>query len=172
MKDKTFKEIQEGFYSSHPDCPRPKEIEVLNLIMRREYAEDIINGEKPIELRAYSKHYHDRLIDLDVANYILEHELPNDELELIDLFRPVRLIRFHNYTNSWHLDVECKQNNIIAVTRQNVEVLQKEYNCHEFDKMLADFEIKKDNIRPMFFYFVLGEVRETTLRTITDKTSK
>lgn len=169
MKELTFKEKQDGFYSSHPDCPRPKEIGVLNLIMRREYAEEIIKGEKPIEFRAYSKHYHDRLIDLDVANYILEHELPNEELELIDLFRPVRLIRFHNYTNSWHIDVECKQNNIIAVTRPNVKVLQEEYNCHEFDKMLEDFETKKESTRPMFFYFVLGNVIDTTLRTITHK---
>lgn len=172
MKEQTFKEMQDGFYSSHPDCPRPKEIEVLNLIMRREYAEDIIRGEKPIEFRAYSKHYHDRLIDLDVANYILEHELTNDEIELIDLFRPVRSIRFHNYTNSWYVDVECKQNSIIAVTRPNVEALQEKYNCHEFDKMLADFETKKESTRPMFFYFVLGEVRETTLRTTTDKNTK
>lgn len=163
MKENDFKTMQEGFYSSHPDCPRPKEIEVLNLIMRRENAEEIIKGVKPIEFRAYSKHYHDRLIDLDVANYILENELTEDEVELIDLFRPVKLIRFHNYSNSWRVDVECRSNNIIAVTRPNVEALQENYNCHEFDKMLEDFEAKKENTRPMFFYFVLGDVIDSTL---------
>ena len=52
MKKNDFKTMQEEFYSSHPDCPRPKEIEVLNLIMRREHAEEIIKGEKPVEFRA------------------------------------------------------------------------------------------------------------------------
>lgn len=163
MKENDFKTRQEGFYASHPDCPRPKAIEVLNLIMRRVNAEEIVSGIKPVEFRAYSKHYHDRLLDLDVANYILEHDLSDEDVEVIDLFRPVKVIRFHNYSNSWHLDVECRQNNVVAVTRPNVEALQEKYNCHEFDKMLEDFEAKKENTRPMFFYFVLGDVIENTL---------
>ncbi len=154
-----------SFKERYPDMPKAKDIECLNLVMKREYAEQILRGEKKLEFRAYSKHYHERLIDKDLANWVDEHpEITEEEMdENIDLFRRVKKIHFYNYNNTWHLDVKCEDNHIVAVTRPNVEFLQKEYGCHEFDEMLEDFENKKDPMRPMFFYFVCGEVLDTNL---------
>jgi len=156
---------REAFFAAHPDLPRPKDIECLNLIMKKDFALKILHGEKKVEFRAYGKHYHERLIDKDVANYIEKHpELPQEEIdEFVDVFRRVKKIHFYNYNNSWHLDVKCDDNYILAVTRPNVEWLQTEFNCHEFDEMLADFERRKDNLRPLVFYFVCGEVIDTNL---------
>ena len=41
----------------------PENIQCLNLIMKKQYALDIINGKKKVEYRNYSKHYFDRLYD-------------------------------------------------------------------------------------------------------------
>lgn len=156
---------RDAFLKAHPDLPKTKDIECLNLIMKKEFALQILHGEKKVEFRAYGKHYHERLIDKDVANYIDAHpEITQEEVdEFIDLFRPVKKIHFYNYNNTWHLDVKCEDNYIMAVTRPNVEALQEEYNCHEFDEMLADFEKRKDPMRPLLFYFVCGEVLSTNL---------
>ena len=159
----------EEFYAAHPECPKTKNIEVLNLVMKKEFAEQILRGEKTVEFRSVNDFYYKRIYDHDVVKFMNEHGKEPEFEGAIDegIIYPIRQvlkIHFHNYSNSWYLDVECIANNDICVTRPQVKDLQDDFNCHELDEMLEDLEARKAEDRPMFFYFALGKVLDTNLK--------
>ena len=162
-----YKAQKERFFAEHPDCPLPKPIERLSLVMKKEFALEIINGTKTVEIRdADSKKYNDMICDKEVMAY--EDKYWDDELmrlQLIDFtsnVRPVYSIHFYTYNNSWSMDVECIDNNIIQVTKESVEFLRQAYNCNEFDELLEmlDKDGVPDEERPYFFYFAVGKILE------------
>lgn len=163
-----FDAARKKFFEEHPDCPKPKPVECLNLIMRREFAEEILSGKKRVEIRSYSQHYVDRLYDKDVLDYEDKHW--DDEvmrmqmLDFNDSVRGVKKIHFHNYNNSWFLDVECIENNTVVVNDDQVGYLQDEFGCHEFDEELSRLNKRKAKDRPVYFYFAIGQVLGTDLR--------
>lgn len=161
-----YKQAKVDFCEFH-GCPMTKPVECLNLIMRREFAEEILRGEKKVEFRAYSKHYIDRLVDKEVCNFV---DLKGDEPiigamfhDFINEVRSVKKIHFHNYNNSWYLDVECIENGLVACVKEEVEYLNKEYNSHDLDDELATYESGEIKNRPYYFYFVVGKILSTNL---------
>ena len=50
-----------AFKEKYPDFKPAKAIEVLNLIMTRKNAKEILEGKKKVEYRAYTDHYIGRL---------------------------------------------------------------------------------------------------------------
>lgn len=159
-----FYKAQADYWQKNPKA-QPKAVACLNLIMKREFAEKILKGEKKLEFRAYTQHYVDRLIDKDVDNYLADHEgKEDDDLHTFaEVVRPVLKIHFHNYSNSWHLDVECTNNFIMPIAEPWVKNIQDTFGCHEMDEMLADLEKRKAKDRPLFFVFALGKVLDTDL---------
>lgn len=158
-----FDEAKAAFIAQHPELPKLKPIERMNLIMRKEFALQILKGEKKVEFRAFSQHYTDRLMDKDVANWMADHQEKEVDYFGITSTRPVSVIHFHNYSNSWFLDVECTQNEVCAPLPHWVEFFNT-LNCHELDEMTADFEKRNEEMRPLFFYFVCGKVIDTNLK--------
>ena len=162
-----YEQMRKAFFEQHPDCPRPKPIECLNLIMRREFAEEILAGTKKVEIRSYSQHYVDRLYDKDVLAYEDKHW--DDEvmrMQMIDFndsVRAVKKIHFHNYNNSWFLDVECVDNNTVLLVDEQVKYLQTEYGCHDFDEELERLNRRNAEERPMYFFFAVGRILDTNL---------
>ena len=133
--------------------------------MRKEYAEQILRGEKPLEFRQYSEFYVKRLIDPDVADYIGDHINDDDVVVFCNDIRQVKKIHFHNYNNSWFLDIECDYNDVFSVTKHDIEFLQSQYGVHDFDEDLKRLEAGNvpQNERPWLFYFVCGKVLDTNL---------
>lgn len=167
LNEKEWNKGYDEFMAKYPDCPQAKPIECLNLIMRKEMAEEIIKGNKKIEFREYTNHYRSRLYDKEVAKYINEHA-DNEEIceaagNYFSPLRDVLKIHFHNYNNSWFLDCKIKLNEVVAVTPEDVQFLQDEYGCHELDEALEDLERANAEFRPLYFYFVIEEVLDTNL---------
>ena len=152
------------YFETHPEAPVTKGIECLNLIMKREYAEQILAGTKKLEYRSYSKHYVTRLIDRDTADYIRMHINDEDVLTFFNDIRQVKKIHFHNYNNSWFLDVECTFNDAFSITKDDIEFMQAKYGVHDFDDDLAYFEKTQEKNRPYLFYFVIGNILATNLK--------
>lgn len=160
-----FYKAQEEWLKKNPKA-WAKPVDCLNLIMRKEFAEQILRGEKKLEFRAYTKHYVDRILDKDVANYLdtLPDEPADSDLNTFaQAFRPVLKIHFHNYSNSWFLDVECTNNFVMPIADKWVKNIQDQFGCHEIDDMLADLNKRKTKDRPLFFVFVIGKILATNL---------
>ena len=158
---------REQFFREHPDCPRPKPIERLDLIMRVEYAIDILRGRKKVEIRNSSPFYWKRLHDPDVMAY--EDKYWDDELmrlqmlDFNDSVRAVETIHFHNYSNSWYLDVKCIDNNTVLLVDDQVAFLREAYGFTEFDEELEMLNKRKAKERPLYFYFTIGDILGTNL---------
>ncbi len=175
-------DFDEGFdrFYDETDAPTAKVIEVLDLIMKKEYALDIIAGKKKVEVRNWSMHYYDRLYDKDVTEWNDLHENDSEEMywriiRYSDPLRYVKKIHFHNYNNSWYLDVLCDLNSEIVCNPEQVKYVQEELDCHEFDEVLEEYikinegKAEEEQQWPMYFYFVLSEVLDTNLPTVEKK---
>ena len=175
LKFKTFEEYaaaHKKFFEDHPEAPLAKDVECLNLIMRREYAEQILRGEKPLEFRQYSEFYIKRLIDPDVSDYIRAHIDDDEVVMFCNDIRQVRKIHFHNYNNSWFLDIECDLNDVFSITKKDINYLQEKFGCHDYDADLEFYEKAKIEKRPWVFYFVCGKVLDTNLNVKSEEKPK
>ena len=162
------KELEE-FRAKYPDCPPVNPIPVLDLIMKREYAEAILRGEKKVEFRIISDHYANRIYDQAMVDFVDRHKDDSEVSMAVDYYiseiRPVQTIHFHNYDNSWFLDVSVRMNDFVSVISDDVKFLHEQYGCHELDEELKQVQRDKMQNPPSYFYFEIGEVLDTNLKT-------
>lgn len=156
-----FSKVRE-LKAKYPDYHDASPVKTLNLIMKKEFAEQILKGEKKVEFRAFTQHYCDRLYDKDVTRFMDYHAKDSDALlEYADPLRVVETIHFHNYNNTWSLDVNCKANTLMVVNQENADYLREEYGCTDFDEVLNDLRVRRAKTSPIYFVFILGDVLES-----------
>lgn len=137
---------------------QPKQ--AYSLIMKREHALEIIAGTKPLEIRAFSDYYHKMFTDPAV---VAENERLIAAGRGDECVEPVRTdiayIHFHNYNNSWTLDVEIDELGTALMTEEDVKWLGGEFGFHDYDNEWQQFAGIPDDEVPMFFWLhVVGVV--------------
>lgn len=162
-----LEQAQAALLAEYPDFPLPEPIETLDLIMKREYAIEILTGRKKIEFRDVSEHYCKRLLDKRVFEYVDKHMDDERFVELaapvIDYVRPVYNIHFHDYNNKWFLDVSVDFNMMLAMTMENALYFKEEFNIDELMEDAEYAEAHPDKEPLEYFIFKIDEVLDTNL---------
>ena len=131
-------------------------IKVLNLIMKKEFAKQILEGTKEIEWRVFSPFYESRLIDDKVLEFKSLH-LDNDDITYcVSDIRHPKVIHFHNYNNSWMLDVECRFVELIVANENSAQYFKDEYGDTTLEEVVK--RNKNKDMYPRFFAIYLGKV--------------
>jgi hypothetical protein len=136
-----------------------QQVQAYDLIMRKEHALEIIAGRKPLEIRAFSDHYC-RMFD-DKAQQTKNEKLRKEgrEDECIDPIRTdIAYVHFHNYNNSWSLDVAIDEIGCEKMDQEGVEFLATEFGFHDYDNEWRQYVGKPDDEVPMFFWIHIDEV--------------
>jgi len=131
-----------------------KEVRAFDFLMKKENALDIISGKKKVETRSYSPFY-----------YRLIHDKEQDELNKKDtdnFVPPIRddisFIHFHNYNNSWFLNVRISEIGVGKFSEQYLKELSKEFDFNDFDNEWQQFENLSDEDKPVFYWFAIKEI--------------
>jgi len=131
-----------------------KEVEAYDFIMRKENALDIIDGKKRIEIRSFSPYYHKLLIDKEQEK--INQENPNEYIEPIRT--DIEFIHFHNYNNSWFLDVKINEIGLSIMNKEDIEMLAEDFDFHDFDNEWQQFENLPDEQKPLFYWFSITKI--------------
>lgn len=140
-----------------------EEEEALPLIMRKEFAQQIIDGTKKFEVRAASLFYDKKFLDMkDVKRYNQwrKKEYPwgnvpwREDLPFA--------IHFYNYANTFSLDVEVLEWRLVCPIPEEEEAIH-EWGCHEFDELIEKFKNMSEEEAakatcPVFYVALLGEI--------------
>lgn len=166
--DAVFEKACRIFFEEHPEVPRPKPVGVLDLVIDKEDALDIIGGKLRLIYGQYDD-FSDELYDEDVLDFENAH---NDDrlwkemlLDFNDSVRGVLSLHLHDKEDSWSLDVECEENNTVMLNDEQIRDLQDRYDFHEFDDRLTELNcagVPADE-RPIYFYFAIGKILKSTL---------
>lgn len=172
---------QNKFYELYPDCPKPEPIPCLNLILKREYAEEILCGRKKFEWREFSEYYVNRLCEMKFYDYCDAHqddEVFNDMMQYATSVRDVEKVLFHDYNGEWFLEVEVLAVHDVFATLDNAKYFVDTFNCHDLDKEAAFCARKIANgtmaegEETEFFALELGDVLNTNLDELPEDRKK
>lgn len=173
---KEFENKEKEFYTLFPDSPRAVEIERLNLILKREYAIDILTGAKKFEWRNVSDYYIKRLCAKGYFEWAEKHVDNPKYQELVpyaDYINDVRTIHFHDYNNEWFIDVECEGVYEVYATEENAKFFREELNCHDLDEEAAwCAEHCAEGEETLLFALELGNVIDTNLDDLPEDRKK
>lgn len=135
-----------------------KEVEAYDLLMRKEYALDIISGKKTLEIREFKSHYVRMFTDKDQLkkNEGLRKEGKDDEC--VDPFKLVSYIRFHNYDYDWILDVRIDEIGIGTMCQGDIEDLADSFGFHDYDNEWQQYEHLADDEKPVFYWLHVKEI--------------
>ena len=169
IENTTNMQTLDEFMQKHPDMPKRKVIDRLDLILSKDVAEKILSGEKTIEFRSRSPLYNARLIQMDIYDWGIKAknkgEITDEEFFAFALPTvPVNSIHFHNYVNTWYLDIEVNYHDLAILRKSFLTSLHECHNCHELDRPIDEIEkaIETGTIqekdRPALFFFALGNV--------------
>ena len=136
-----------------------KPVEAYHLIIKKENDLDILNGKKKIEIRAFSKKYNDMFINKELYKEFQEYlKDPDGSMELEDCLNETEYIYFTNYNKSWYLIVEVLDIAVYKMTQEDVEVLNEDYDFHDFDNEWQQYKDLPEDEIPVFYGLGLADV--------------
>lgn len=131
--------------------PTGRQAEAFDLIMRKEFALQIIEGIKKIEFRAVSGFYVSRFL----------RKLPDGRLEYKD---EIEYLHFHDYNKSWFLDVHIEPVRHKPIHPASADFFHS-YGHFELDEDMKEFAHLKedDDSIPLIFCIPVDAVVNTNL---------
>ena len=136
-----------------------KQVEAYHLIMKKENALDILNGKKKVEIRAFSEKYNDLFIDKKLyKEYQKDLENPNGSMTIEDTLKDTAYIYFTNYNKTWELIVEILDIAVYQMTKEDIEVLNEDYDFHNLDNEWQQYKDLTEEEIPMFYGLGLADV--------------
>lgn len=135
-----------------------KEVEAYSLIMKKENALEIISGKKKLEIRSFSDYYVQMFTDkkLVAENDKLKEEGRDDEC--VAPLKATEYIRFHDYNNSWYLDVHVHEIALYMMCQEDIEELAEEFDFHDYDNEWQKYENTPDEDKPLFYWLHIDKV--------------
>ena len=121
--------------------------EAFDLIMRKQFAWDILEGRKRVEFRDTTKFYMKRFVK---------------DLEKSELREDVRCIHFHDYGNTWYLDVVIEYICVRSLIPRDIDFFHK-YGHHEYDEEIKANEGKTAGEAGYLFCLPILAVLSTNL---------
>ena len=110
-----------------------KEVEAYDFLMKKENALEIISGKKKLEIRSFTPKYLELLIDREQE--VKNRE--NYEEYILPIRTDISFIHFHNYTNSWFLNVKINEIGLAMMCKEDIETLAEDFDFHDYDKRMA-----------------------------------
>lgn len=142
-----------------------KEVEAYRLITKKKFAQEIFEGKKKVEIRAFSNFYEKMFFD-PVKSAALSERIENggsavDEsgAYLIDqTMKDIDFARLTNYNGSWYLDVQITSISVCAMVKEDIEYLNNSFEFHDYDEEYKKFENHPIEEVPMFFAIAIGDI--------------
>lgn len=143
-----------------------QKVEAYDLILKKPYALDILEGRKTVEIRAYSPFYCSRFTDAHLFDENEKLRAAGREDECVPPWRTdIGFVHFHDYGNTWFLDVGLDEIGLTDMTEEGVRFLAEEFGFHEYDNEWQQFAGLPEDEVPAFFYLHINEiVRQSGLR--------
>jgi len=136
-----------------------KEVQAYDFLMKKENALDIVSGKKKVEIRSFSDYYHKILTDKEQDEK--NHE--NIDEYIVPIRTDIEFIHFHNYNNSWFLNVKIDEIGLSMMDKEDIEMLEEDFNFHDFDNEWQQYSNLPDEEKPMFYWFSITEVIDHNL---------
>lgn len=134
-----------------------KEVEAYDLLMKKENALDIISGNKTLEIRVFSNHYAKMFTDQKQLEINEELRREGKDYECIEPIKGIQYVHFHNYNNSWALDVKIDEIGLSSMTEEDIEDLH-DFDFHDYDKEWQQYEDKDIEDIPMFYWLHIKDI--------------
>lgn len=124
------------------------------LIMKREFAQQILDGTKQVEYRFPSPHN---------LSILFKYDRKKDD---VIGKKDVEFIHFSTYNKSFFLDVHVKEMGFVAITRKNAEIFKEKYNSWdiEYECEYCEEEGIPEDDRGDWIYLVIDALVDTDLK--------
>lgn len=135
-----------------------KEVEAYDLLMKKENALDIISGKKTLEIRAFSNHYSMMFTDFEQLEKNKKLREEGNDDDCIEPLKGIKYVHFHNYNNSWTLDVQIDEIGLSSMCQEDIEDLADGFDFHDYDNEWQQYEGKYIEDIPMFYWLHIKKI--------------
>jgi len=129
-------------------------VQAFDFLMKRENALDIISGKKKLEIRSFSPYYHKLLTDKEQER----KNRDNPEEDIVPIRTDIEFIHFHNYNNSWFLNVKINEVGLSMIEKEDIEMLAEDFGFHDFDNEWSLYKDLPNSEKPLFYWFSIIEI--------------
>lgn len=135
-----------------------KQIEAYSLPLMKKFAQEILHGEKTIEIRTMSERNYAMFMDKDkiAANEKLIDEGRGEECVLA--MKEVFAIHFYDRGGHFEINVLVDELGVGQMTKKWVKEMNEKFNFHDYDNGWQKYDGLPDDKIPMFFWFHIEEV--------------